>query len=159
MLAEEASATKKGGQELIGGLDVKVLRNRYGTQLQSFVAELELPFLGATEKPFRGVFIRAPVVEEIIAPKAEVNGDAEGTIEGTGKEGVEVLGVYKNPTASTASGDGSESAQDDIVAVRQRNVFGTSFHPELTDDIRIHVWWLRQVLKGARHKGLAVRSA
>lgn len=35
----------------------------------------------------------------------------------------------------------------DIVAVRQANVFGTSFHPELTGDPRIHVWWLEQVLK------------
>lgn len=33
----------------------------------------------------------------------------------------------------------------DIVAVRQGNVFGTSFHPELTEDARIHVWWLKQV--------------
>ena len=33
----------------------------------------------------------------------------------------------------------------DIVAVKQGNVFGTSFHPELTEDARIHVWWLKQV--------------
>lgn len=33
----------------------------------------------------------------------------------------------------------------DIIAVKQGNVFGTSFHPELTEDARIHVWWLRQV--------------
>lgn len=32
----------------------------------------------------------------------------------------------------------------DIVAVKQGNVFGTSFHPELTEDARIHVWWLEQ---------------
>ena len=35
----------------------------------------------------------------------------------------------------------------DIVAVRQGNVFGISFHPELTADPRIHVWWLGEVLK------------
>ena len=33
----------------------------------------------------------------------------------------------------------------DIVAVKQGNVFGTSFHPELTEDARIHIWWLEQV--------------
>lgn len=31
---------------------------------------------------------------------------------------------------------------DKIVAVRQRNTLGTSFHPELTDDIRLHQWFL-----------------
>ncbi|KAK3988485.1 PdxT/SNO family [Cladorrhinum sp. PSN332] len=121
MLASAASATKQGGQELIGGLDVKVLRNRYGTQIQSFVADLDLSkILGEeqNQKPFRGVFIRAPVVEELDKEK-----------------GVEVVGVYK----------GKE--QEDIVAVRQGNVFGTSFHPELTEDVRIHVWWLRRVVE------------
>jgi 5'-phosphate synthase pdxT subunit len=34
----------------------------------------------------------------------------------------------------------------DIIAVKQGNCFGTSFHPELTDDARIHTWWLKQVL-------------
>lgn len=42
--------------------------------------------------------------------------------------------------------NGQEGEQEgDIIAVRQGNVFGTSFHPELTRDPRIHVWWLRQV--------------
>ncbi|KAK5658380.1 hypothetical protein OQA88_2356 [Cercophora sp. LCS_1] len=158
MLAEEASATKKGGQELVGGLDVKVLRNRYGTQIQSFVADLELPFLGDAEKPFRGVFIRAPVVEEIkTAAKTEqleVNGYSE-TVNGTGKseEAVEVMGVFKQAGAGEAG-----SSVEDIVAVRQRNVFGTSFHPELTNDIRIHVWWLKRVLEALRHGDLVVAN-
>lgn len=33
--------------------------------------------------------------------------------------------------------------QDKIVAVRQGNVIGTSFHPELTDDLRVHEWFLK----------------
>lgn len=152
MLAEQASATKQGGQELIGGLGVRVLRNRYGTQIQSFVASLDLPFLAsqsgengtgesAASKPFRAVFIRAPVVEEIIvdeSAKAEEEAGAAGK-----KEPVEVLGVCK----------------DDVVAVRQGNVFGTSFHPELTDDVRIHVWWLKQVVDSVRHGKLVVQGA
>ncbi|KAK3352232.1 PdxT/SNO family [Lasiosphaeria hispida] len=146
MLAEEASAAKQGGQELVGGLDVRVLRNRYGTQIQSFVADIQLPFLGEAEKPFRGVFIRAPVVEEIIT---------HSTMGQKTAEPVEVMGVFRK--AEAVKGDGG--SVEDIVAVRQRNVFGTSFHPELTDDIRIHVWWLKQVLDTARHKGLPVVSA
>ncbi|KAK3901742.1 PdxT/SNO family [Staphylotrichum tortipilum] len=140
MLAEQAAATKQGGQELVGGLDVRVLRNRFGTQIQSFVAPLELPFLGEGAAPFRAVFIRAPVVEEVIAP-APVAGEGNGGE----REGVEVLGVFR--------GEGGEG---DVVAVRQGNVFGTSFHPELTDDVRIHVWWLGRVVEAARHGGLVV---
>jgi 5'-phosphate synthase pdxT subunit len=43
----------------------------------------------------------------------------------------------------------------DIVAVRQGNVFGTSFHPELSGDARLHVWWVGEVLKalGGRREG------
>lgn len=155
MLASAASATKQGGQELIGGLDVKVLRNRYGTQMQSFVGDLRLPFLKEEqgEKPFRGVFIRAPVVEEIISAKNEQDeGDNEiaRLKERQRTEKVEVLGTYPKPQGT---GEG-----EDIVAVRQGNVFGTSFHPELTDDVRIHVWWLKQVVEGLRSGGRDVRT-
>ncbi|KAK4663437.1 Senecionine N-oxygenase [Podospora pseudopauciseta] len=133
MLAEEASATKQGGQELIGGLDVRVLRNKFGTQVQSFVADLNLDFLGEGEGPFRGVFIRAPVVEEVI--------------DGNGR--VKVLGTVKKP-----------GEEEDIVAVRQGNVFGTSFHPELTGDVRVHAWWLGNVVEalgqGGEGKGLVM---
>jgi 5'-phosphate synthase pdxT subunit len=41
----------------------------------------------------------------------------------------------------------------DIVAVRQANVFGTSFHPELSGDPRIHIWWLGEVVKAVGEAG------
>lgn len=148
MLASAASATKQGGQELIGGLDVKVLRNRYGTQLQSFVGDLRLPFLEEGRQPFRGVFIRAPVVEEIITTPT-AGDDDEVTKLKTGNQ-VEVMGTYPKPEGT---GEG-----DDIVAVRQGNVFGTSFHPELTDDVRIHTWWLKQVVEGLKSGGRDVQA-
>src|ERR1700710_2331742 len=65
LLAEAANATKKGGQDLIGGLDVRVNRNHFGRQVESFQAGIDLPFL-ETGGPFPGVFIRAPVVEKIL---------------------------------------------------------------------------------------------
>lgn len=152
MLAEQASATKQGGQELVGGLGVRVLRNRYGTQMQSFVAGLELGFLGPGEAPFRAVFIRAPVVEGVIADEKR-GSSSDG--QGTAVPPVEVLGVYQGAGQQQEVGSG----KGDIVAVRQGNVFGTSFHPELTDDVRIHVWWLRQVLDVVRHGELVVKGA
>lgn len=165
LLAEEANSTKKGGQELIGGLDVRVHRNHFGRQIESFVADVELPFLAQSELlsgpdsavPFSGVFIRAPVVEQLLAPPgATLDSVPPGVTVGivsSKKADVEVLGVLPGRTARV-NGSALENTTElgkgdinDIVAVRQGNVMGTSFHPELTDDVRIHVWWLEQVLK------------
>ncbi len=38
---------------------------------------------------------------------------------------------------------------DHPVFVRQGNVMGTSFHPELTDDVRLHAYFLRMLPYGA----------
>jgi 5'-phosphate synthase pdxT subunit len=35
------------------------------------------------------------------------------------------------------------------VAVRQGNILGVAFHPELTDDERIHAWLVDQVRQHA----------
>ena len=84
-------------------LDVTTKRNAFGRQLRSFETELDIE-----GDAVRGVFIRAPWVEEV-------------------GEGVEVL----------AEIDGHP------VAVRQENVLAVAFHPELTDDARLHEWVLR----------------
>ncbi len=52
-----------GGGSLLELMDLRVTRNAYGRQVQSFEAELEDHALG--EGPLRGVFIRAPVVERL----------------------------------------------------------------------------------------------
>jgi 5'-phosphate synthase pdxT subunit len=51
------------GQQSFGGLDVVVRRNAFGTQLDSFETDLDIPELGAD--PVHAVFIRAPIVEEV----------------------------------------------------------------------------------------------
>lgn len=89
-------------QPLIGGLDIKVERNAFGRQVDSFEVDLQLPFLGGG--PFRAIFIRAPLVLQ------------------AGPD-VEVLGRL---------------ADGGIVAVRQGRLMGTSFHPELSGDARLH---------------------
>ena len=43
-------------------MDISVRRNAYGRQVDSFEADLEVT---GVEGPFRAVFIRAPVIEEI----------------------------------------------------------------------------------------------
>ena len=168
MLAEAANSTKKGGQELIGGLDVRVNRNHFGRQIESFQADLELPFLSDGEgqvAPFPGIFIRAPVVEKIlakvegvqvgeqsvpdsvVAPSKQARDEKAQAAKGQEVEVMAVLpGRLRRAAEKGAEIFAAEEAGD-VIAVRQGNVFGTSFHPELTNDTRIHAWWLRQVLK------------
>ena len=52
------------GEPLLWVLDVTVRRNAYGRQVDSFEADVELRAEGASAS-VRGVFIRAPVVEEV----------------------------------------------------------------------------------------------
>lgn len=48
--------------EPIGVMDIAVRRNAFGRQRESFETELSMPVLG--EKPFPGIFIRAPIIEQ-----------------------------------------------------------------------------------------------
>lgn len=41
------------------------------------------------------------------------------------------------------------------VAIRSKNLFATSFHPELTDDLRIHQYFLREVVLPSMENELA----
>lgn len=56
VLASEAS----DGEKPLGVLDIKVVRNAYGRQVNSFEGEVEVSGLG----PIRAAFIRAPIFEE-----------------------------------------------------------------------------------------------
>jgi 5'-phosphate synthase pdxT subunit len=57
-----------GGESLLGLMDLRVARNAYGRQVDSFEADVSLRGL---EEPVRAVFIRAPVIERI-GPEVEV---------------------------------------------------------------------------------------
>lgn len=137
-------------------------RNHFGRQAESFQAPLDLPFLGQ-DASFPAVFIRAPVVEKILPSHDGIQVDEhnrEETIVAPSKQAkdpaaratmrseVEVLASLPGRAARLAS-EGKNIDADkeagDIIAVRQGNVFGTSFHPELTGDPRIHAWWLLQL--------------
>jgi len=55
--------------EPIGAMDIKVKRNAFGRQVDSFETSLAIPALGET--PFPAVFIRAPIIVET-APGVEI---------------------------------------------------------------------------------------
>ncbi|MEW6581701.1 MAG: pyridoxal 5'-phosphate synthase glutaminase subunit PdxT [Actinomycetota bacterium] len=70
-----ASATTGGAQPLVGGMDIVVRRNAFGAQVRSFEADVDVPELG--DEPVRGVFIRAPWIEEA-GPDVEVLASYDG---------------------------------------------------------------------------------
>ena len=94
-------------------MDIEVSRNAFGSQVHSFEADLEVDGIG--EAPFRGVFIRAPVVNAV-------------------GQGVKVLARLS---------DGRP------VAVREKDMLATAFHPELTGDSRVHNLFLN-IVRGAK---------
>lgn len=70
LLAREAVDGLEG-QPLLGCMDVRVRRNGYGRQLQSFEADIDVALSGQPAGPFHAVFIRAPKVLEA-GPQATV---------------------------------------------------------------------------------------
>ena len=65
-------------QPLLGVMDIRVKRNAFGSQRDSFEAHLQMPAIAGT--PVRAVFIRAPVIEAA-RPGVEVLGRLpDGTI-------------------------------------------------------------------------------
>ena len=95
------------GRDHLGLVDVSVRRNAYGRQVASFEADLDLE---GDDEPLRGVFIRAPWIEE-------AGSDVEVIAEHEGRP----------------------------VLARQGGILVASFHPELTDDTRVHELFLEAV--------------
>jgi len=95
---------------ILGLADVTVERNAFGRQVDSFEREIALSGIEEEERPFRAVFIRAPVIEE------------------TGP-GVQAMARL----------------EEGVVLARDGNVLLGAFHPELTDDVRLHRYFLEMV--------------
>ncbi len=78
--------------------------------------EADVDLDGIAGGPVHAVFIRAPWVESI-------------------DDGAQILGAVVPPGLGEAK----------IIAVRQENLIATSFHPEVTDDLRIHRYFVELV--------------
>lgn len=99
MLARDVAGG--GAQPLVGGMDIVVRRNAFGRQVHSFEADISVPAVG--DPPMRGIFIRAPWIEDA-GPSVEILARHAG-----------------HP-----------------VAARDATRIVAAFHPELTDDRRLH---------------------
>lgn len=80
--------------------------------------------------------------ETILAPSRRVENAAFGRIV---DHKVQVMATLAARNGSTQPQEETSVQDSNIVAVLQGNCFGTSFHPELTGDARIHQWWLSKV--------------
>ena len=89
-------------------MDIKVRRNAFGTQIDSFKAYKIIPEI--SQEKIELVFIRAPYIIEL-------------------KENVKILCEVDNK----------------IVAAKQDNIIVTSFHPELTDDLRFMDYFIKNI--------------
>jgi pyridoxal 5'-phosphate synthase pdxT subunit len=102
-----AKRTTDLDRETLGLMDISVIRNAFGRQLDSFETDLDIEELG--DPPLHAVFIRAPLIKEA-GPAVKVMAQLEG---------------------------------HGIVAAREGHLLVTAFHPELTNDPRMHQYFLK----------------
>lgn len=94
--------------KLLNAMDMKVERNAFGRQKESFERRIEIK--GFFE-PYNAVFIRAPIIERVWG-KCDILSEIDRK----------------------------------IVAARQGKFLALSFHPELTNDLRVHEYFLEMVV-------------
>ncbi len=132
ILLSRATIGGRADQRCLGAIDIVVRRNAFGRQVESFERDLRIE--GRSPDWFRGVFIRAPVVEDV--------GD-----------GVVVLAEVEMPlargrgerTGAVGSGGVIDRQACKPVLCRQGSVMAAAFHPELAGDLRLHEMFLSVV--------------
>lgn len=70
-------------QPLLGLMDIKVERNAFGRQVDSFETDLDVPELKqatGTRNPYHAVFIRAPLIESVSGDAKSLAALADGRI-------------------------------------------------------------------------------
>ncbi len=104
-----ASDVENNGFETLQLIQLRVRRNAYGRQIDSFIDTVELELSGKRFS-FEGVFIRAPKIVAL-------------------GEGTRALGYH-----------GQE-----VVMAENEHILVATFHPELTEDLRVHQYFLQKV--------------
>jgi 5'-phosphate synthase pdxT subunit len=115
-----ANEVENPKQSGLGAIDIRIRRNAYGRQIDSSIREGRFIQRPAREKDKRDAPLEMVFIR---APKIERVGP-----------GVEVIATEG----------------DDPVAVRQGKVMAATFHPELSDDTRVHQAFLDLVGNGTK---------
>lgn len=126
MLAAEV-LDGRADQGSYGAIDISVRRNAFGRQLASFEADLDVATMAGG--PFRGVFIRAPSVARV--------GD-----------GVEVLATVAPSHAAPHDAKGAPAEQVAVLCA-SGPILVSSFHPELSGDLRVHQLFLERCVRAS----------
>ncbi|WP_034551838.1 pyridoxal 5'-phosphate synthase glutaminase subunit PdxT [Carnobacterium funditum] len=100
-----AKYNEESSQGHLKVMDIKVKRNAYGSQVNSFKKNIIINEISSDPIPL--IFIRAPLITEVF-------------------EDVNIICTV----------------DDKIVAARQNNMFATSFHPEMTDNLEVHRYFV-----------------
>lgn len=124
LLSDEVieGSMKKGGQEVLGGLPIIINRNQWGRQTESFEHALQIDCIRDPTRPFPGIFIRAPVIHTIQSPKS-------------------IKSLTSVPISILPKSD-QFGPDAQTVAIQKGKLLATAFHPELSQDSRLHEYWL-----------------
>ncbi|RXK36766.1 pyridoxal 5'-phosphate synthase, glutaminase subunit Pdx2 [Tremella mesenterica] len=137
-----------------GGIDgLKVWRNLYGNQLESFEYPLEIPCLSQPEIPFNTIFIRAPAIHSLSASSSSTSSQIDSDPHSKSNVPVEILATLPPslhpppPPDDTPLGPHNPADLGKVMLRQGRNMV-TSFHPELSGDIRVHEFWVERCVLG-----------
>jgi 5'-phosphate synthase pdxT subunit len=139
LLATEVENPK---QEGLGALDIGIRRNAYGRQIDSSIREGKL----LLAKPGQAKFKK---------DRVKKNGPGKATEPASPKDESSLEMVFirapkierLGPQVEVIATEGKDNAP---VAVRQGTVMAATFHPELSDDRRIHEAFLDMVRNGKK---------
>ncbi|KAI4838287.1 pyridoxine biosynthesis protein PDX2 [Plasmodium brasilianum] len=113
-----------GNNFSLGGLDITISRNYYGSQNDSFICSLNINSQNSVfKKNLRAACIRAPYIKGILS------------------DNVETLATFSHEPYGT----------NIIAAVEQNNCIGTVFHPELMPYICFHQYFFEKVKYNKKH--------
>ncbi|RJQ32834.1 MAG: pyridoxal 5'-phosphate synthase glutaminase subunit PdxT [Actinobacteria bacterium] len=130
-------------QPLLSLMDISVRRNAFGRQNESCEAFIgcRIPRGGAQEGSHH----------------AQDNSEHDGKLKRQDPEATNFPAIFIRAPWIEKVGKGVEilaKYQDKVVAARQGNLLVTSFHPELTDDLRFHQYFVNIIeSRGVQVKG------
>lgn len=112
----------------LGTMPVTVRRNAYGRQLSSFMTTAAVRGIG----DYPMVFIRAPYITDVTGAPCSVD-ECKSCLPSAANEN-DRNRIHDMTILSEVDGH--------IVAAQYRNQIGLAFHPEMTDDTRIHQYFI-----------------
>lgn len=122
LLAKKIIGQKRGHVvDNLNLMDITVSRNAYGRQLDSFETEIEFDF-GKKDSRVRG-------------------NDRGGENDNVKK----IPAVFIRAPKIFSVGSAAKvlaRCEEEIVAVREGNLLATTFHPEMTDDLKVHEYFI-----------------